>query len=87
MERNKHKFAGKRGQKYEQSRKNWTTYNNFVQMYNHIIGELVDVGLAVKLYHQIWMNRTGEECDESEAFGCKSITKLFDQNYVFVVTE
>ena len=76
MKRNKSKIVGKRGQKYELSRQNWTTYNNFVQMHNHIIGELVDAGLAVKLDHTIWMNRSGKECDESEAFGCKVHHKI-----------
>ena len=79
MKRNRNKIVGKRGQKYELSRQNWTTYNNFVQMYNHIIDELVDAKLAVKLDNPVWMNRSGEECDESEAFGCKVHHKIITQ--------
>ena len=71
MKRNKHKIVGKRGQKYELSRQNWTTYNNFVSMYNHIIDELVHANLAVKLETPTWMNRNGEVCTEEEAYGCK----------------
>ena len=71
MKRNKHKIVGKRGQKYELSRQNWTTYNNFVSMYNHIIDELVHAKLAVKLETPTWMNRNGEVCTEEEAYGCK----------------
>ena len=47
MKRNKSKIVGKRGQKYKLNRQNWTTYNNFVQMYKHIIDEMMDAGLAV----------------------------------------
>ena len=32
MKRNKQKIVVKRSQKYELSRQNWTTYNNFVNM-------------------------------------------------------
>ena len=83
MKRNRNKIVGKRGQKYELSRQNWTTYNNFVQMYNHIIDELVDAKLAVKLDNPVWMNRSGEECDESEAFGCKVHHKIIRPELCF----
>ncbi len=46
-------------------------------MYNYIINELVvDARLAMKLDNPVWMNSIGEECDESEAFGCKVHHKI-----------
>ena len=49
MKRHKDKIVSKRGQKYELNRQNWTTYNNFVQIYNHIIEELVNAGVTERL--------------------------------------
>ena len=34
LKRNRHRLVSKRGQKYELSRHNWTTYTNFVLMYS-----------------------------------------------------
>ena len=83
MTRNKHKIVGKQGQKYELNRQNWTTYNNFVSMYNHVIDELVHTKVAVKLDHPVWMNRNGEICSESEAFGCKVNHKILRPDLCF----
>ena len=69
--RNYHRIVSKRGQKYEMDRDNWTTYRNFSKMYNHVIEEMCNDGVAEKLDYQIWMNRDGEECQPIEAFGCK----------------
>ena len=83
MRRNKSKIVGKRGQKYELNRQNWTTYNNFVQMYKHIIDEMVDAGLAVELDEPVWMNRDGNICPEHEAFGCKVHHKVIHPELCF----
>jgi len=83
MRRNKSKIVGKRGQKYELNRQNWTTYNNFVQMYDHIIDEMMDAGLAVELDEPVWMNRKGEICPEEEAFGCKVHHKIIHPELCF----
>ena len=83
MKRNKGKIVGKRGQKYELNRQNWTTYNNFAQMYNHIIDEMVDAGLAIELKDPVWMNKDGEICLEEEAFGCKVHHKIIRPDLCF----
>ena len=56
MERNKDKIVSKRGQKYELSRQNWTTYTNFVHMYHHCIDEMIKAEVAVKLDVPVWMD-------------------------------
>jgi len=71
LKRNKNKIVSKRGQKYELNRQNWTTYTNFVHMYNNIIDEMVDAGVAEKLDEPVWMDRDGNICSEQEAYGCK----------------
>ena len=76
MKRNKDKIVSRRGQRYELNRQKWTTYSNFVHMYNHCINEMVDAGVAVKLDDPVWMNRAGKECSEEEAFGCKVTHKI-----------
>ena len=83
MKRNKSKIVGKRGQKYELNRQNWTNYNNFVQMYKHIINEIVDAWLAVQLDEPVWMNCEGNICHESEAFGYKVQHKIIHPKFCF----
>ena len=59
MKKNKDKIVSRRGQRYELNRQKWTTYSNFVHMYNHCIDKMVDAGVAVELDDPIWMNRAG----------------------------
>ena len=40
-------------------------------MYNHIIEELVNAGVAERLDEPVWMDRKGNPCLEEEAHGCK----------------
>ena len=76
LKRNKNKIVSKRGQKYELNRQNWTTYANFVHMYNSIIDEMVEAGVAERLDEPVWMDRDGKICLEDDAFGCKVHHKI-----------
>ena len=76
LKRNKTKIVSRRGQKYELNRQNWTTYANFVHMYDHTISEMIDCGVAVRLDEPVWMDRQGNICEEDEAFGCKVFHQL-----------
>ncbi len=71
MKSNKDKIISKLGQKYKFNQQNWTTYDNFVQMYNHIIEELVNTGVAERLDEPVCMDSKGNPCHEEEAHGCK----------------
>ncbi len=44
LKRNSHRTVSKRGQKYELDQQNWTTYANFVNMYDQCIGKMVSAG-------------------------------------------
>ena len=76
LKRNKNKIVSKRGQKYELNRQNWTTYANFVHMYNNVINEMVEAGVAERLDEAVWMDRDGNVCLEDSAFGCKVQHKI-----------
>ena len=76
MKRNRDKIVSKRGQKYELNRQNWTTYSNFVHMYDHCIQEMIEAGVAKELDKPVWMDRYGNVCNEDDAFGCKVFHQL-----------
>jgi len=41
MKRNQHRIVNKRGEKFASSRADWSTYENFEKMYDHIYDEMV----------------------------------------------
>ena len=67
-----HCIVSKRGHKCEMDRDNWTTYRNISKMYDCVIEEICDAGIAEKLDSPVWMNRDGEECQSIETFGFKA---------------
>ena len=69
MKRNKHRLVSKRGQKYSLDRQNWTTYHNFLHMYEHTYDEMVSAGVAECLTEPMWMDENGNECDEKDSYG------------------
>ena len=76
MKRNKHLIVSKHGTKYELSWDMWTTYGNFLQMYDHIIEELVDCGIAEELASPVWMDTGRNEVEEKDAFGCMNAQNI-----------
>ena len=83
MQQNKHRLVSKRGQKYSLDCQNWTTYHNFLHMYN----EMVWAGVAKELEHPVWLNRNGEVCSEEDSFGCKVKYELLHPDNCFVWNE
>ena len=82
-----HKLVNKKGQKYDLQRSQWTTYRNFSTMFDNIIGNLVDAGLAVPLEDPIWMDKDGNSCEPNEAFGCKVTHRILYPEDVLVADE
>ena len=74
--RNKHKIIGKRGQKYELSCQNWTTYNNFVLIYSHMVGKLVHAKLTVNSDYPAWENKIRKLCTNDKVYGYKVYHKI-----------
>ncbi len=69
MKRNRSRIVHKRGQEYTFDRQKWTTFANFLDMYNHCINEMVDAGVAEKYDEPKWLNMNGEESSEAKALG------------------
>ena len=88
LKRNSHRIVSKRGQKYELDRQNWTTYANFVNMYDQCIDQMVRVGVAKKRDKAVWMDKSGNVVrDESHAFGCKVTHDLIHPDWCLVGDE
>ena len=87
MKRNQHLLVSKKGKKYELNRDNWCTYTNMKAMYDHIIEEMINSNLAVKLEDPVWMNESGNHVSNENykkakkagvkflAYRCKLSTK------------
>lgn len=88
VKRNSHRIKSKRGQKYELDWQNWTTYANFVNMYDQCIDQMVRAGVACKRDNAVWMDKNGKNVsDESLAFGCKATHDLIHPNWYIVGDE
>ena len=87
MKRNEHKIVSKKGLKYEIDRASWSTYANFKQMYNGVIAEFVDAGVAKERELLVWMNRFGNEVEEKDAFGCKVTHDILHPDYIICMDE
>ena len=87
MKRNKHRLVSKRGQKYSLDKQNWTTYHNFLHMYEHTYEEMVSAGVAERLPEPVWMDRNGTPCEEDDFFGCMVKYKLTHPDLCFVGDE
>ena len=86
-EKKKHNFVSKKGLKFEIDRASWSTYANFNQMYDGVINEFVDAGVAKKRSEPAWMNRDGILVDEKDAFGCKVTHDITDPDMIIVMNE
>ena len=50
-----------KGGEFELDTSSWSTYQNFDQMYNYILDELVDAGIVDKLSTPVWVDERGKE--------------------------
>ena len=87
MKRNKHRLVSKRGQKYSLDRQNWTTYHNFLHMYEHTYEEMVSAGVAECLTEPLWVDENGNECEEEDSCGCQVKYRLTHPDRCFVGDE
>lgn len=73
LERHKDELRSKRGRKYASDRSNYTSYLNFLDMFDHIESVLCeDSKIAVRLPGPVWFNKEGDVVrKEEDSFGCK----------------
>jgi len=71
MRHNQHRITNKRGEKFASSRADWSTHENFEDMYNHIYDEMVSAGIAVPLQSAVCMDIHGNivDRDSNTVFG------------------
>ena len=67
-------------------RDSWSTYHNFVDMYENVYAGMEAVHVAEKLNEPRWLDENGEEVlDQQSAFGCKATHHMvFPSNCMFV---
>ena len=56
-------------------------------MFDNIISNLTDAGLAFPLRDPIWMDRNGNSCEPDEAFGCKVTHRIVYPENILVADE
>ena len=85
MKRNQHLLVTTKGKKYELNRDNWCTYTNMKAMYDHIIEEMIDSNLAMKLEEPVWMNESGNHVsNENNALGCKVTHQILHPDWCLI---
>lgn len=87
MRRNEEKLVNTVGKKYDLARDKWSTYGNFKDMYEHIIHEMVEAKVAVKLDEPMWQDREGNKVQEGDAFGCKVTHSIIEPDWCIVGDE
>ena len=86
LKRNSHMIKSTKGVKYELNRKRWTTYSNFLQMYELIGEEMIGAGVAQKI-EPVWMNSKGDVVDEENAVGCKVDLDITHPDWIIFMDE
>jgi len=57
--RNSDRIITTKGQKYELERSNWTTYQDFAQMYSTFGDQMEEASIVERLEEPVWMNKDG----------------------------
>ena len=73
LKRNRHRLRSKKGRKFGCNRSNYSSYLNFMDMYEHIMDVLVNTSkIGRKIDQAVWMTKDGEVVtDEMKGYGCK----------------
>ena len=87
MGQNKTKLNSGKGRKFSCNREDWCTYQNFLNMYKCIYGEMLLAGVAAKIEVPVYMDREGNAVSVEKAFGRKCTHKLVRPDMCFVFDE
>ena len=87
LRRHGDRIVTKRGEKFAQSRDDWTKYPPVFQMYRVIYDEMVDAGIAVEREIPVYVDREGNEVEESERFGFKEDIKIVKPTFLLFADE
>lgn len=89
LKRNHHRLRSKTGRKFGSDRANYSSYLNFMDMYNHIMSVLLEsCKIAKKLRQPVWMDKEGNTVeDEMQGFGCKVEIEITRPDMAIVMDE
>ena len=81
------KIGSKRGNKYKLDCDSWTTYVNFLQMYDFVYEEMEDNRVAVWLDNLEWQYCNGNICDQNNTAGCRVTHNITQPERCIVMDE
>ena len=64
-------FNCKKGQTFELDHNHWCTCTNFNQIYDEVMKEMVEAGVAVEFPAPVWMDHYGNVVEEGFIYGCQ----------------
>ena len=68
-------------------RDNWSSFSNFVDMYDNIYNEMLFAGVAEGINQPIWVDREGLYCKEEDSYGRMITYRLLHPDNCFVADE
>jgi hypothetical protein len=87
LKRHKNLLHTNKGRLFELNRTKWTKYSNFRDMYLNVEEHMIKAKVAEALPEGKWMNKTGEEVCEEDAYGMKVTTKLLHPHCCLTMDE
>jgi hypothetical protein len=87
FKRNAHLLERKTTQRFAKDRSEWSVYRNFEQMYDEVYEAMEKAGVARKLDEPIWVDKEGNETEESKAHGRRATHVLTRPDMVIFVDD
>ena len=75
-------IVSKKGEKFALNRADWTKLSNIKQMYEYIYDEMVNANIASPQDNPIYLDREGNEVEESERFGLIQEFRIDHADYI-----
>jgi len=88
MQDNSHHIVNKHGERFVLSHADWSTYDNFVAMYDHIYDEMHSAGLTKEYLHPVLLDENGLIVDNvSDSYGLPVTHKVIHSKYLLFLDE
>ena len=89
MHRHGHLIVSKQGERFASSHAQWSTYDNFADMYNKTYKEMCDAGLTKEMDPPVMMDLSGTiiEIGDELAYGLPCSQKLVHPDYLLFLDE
>jgi hypothetical protein len=80
-------IVSKKGEKFALNRADWTKLSNIKQMYEYIYEEMVNANIASPRDNPVYLDREGNEVEESERFGLVQEFRIDHPDYILFAHE